>query len=514
VWAIELIRSRFNSPKLFVLILMITVLAGSYFSYSMTNSIVITSTGVVSMPSTITAKSGSPSDIQAAINSINSNSASNYEGTVIIPAGNWTWQDKTVNVPAGINIMGTGLAGNDGHTDNWTDYSVSSSTNTIIFQNETGTDTGYHDVIDVYGLNGNGVITVHNQYAPTRISGIYFQERPPSAELYEEELAIEGPVTGGDCIDIADIYSFRIDHCTFVNFCSCAVYVTCGSSDVIYSSSNTTATTYGCIDHCTLYAPYKLNNPAPYYSGYDGWNWACGVYTSGSLTYAANGFTFPFTIASFYGQFQAVLGGAITYFEDNHATYNNEVCDGWQGGFDCVRYDLFTDCSASWGSQNVEDHGPRQTAQFGYNVPSAMGLEVYNCTFANWPYSQCTETSGGARPIGYSWIDATEVGDIDLNGGHLISYNNTFYVNEVDGSEVCNHLRLDRDDPSYHQPQEDCNQTYIWSNTYINTGGSAGFSQVSANSPLAQNTNYFLRAPTQAQDGFTYTPYTYPVATS
>ena len=55
-------------------------------------------------------------------------------------------------------------------------------------------------------------------------------------------------------------------------------------------------------------------------------------------------------------------------------------------------------------------------------------------------------------------------------------------------------------------PLRPMNDLWIWGNTFENVATPFH----NADGYYVENVNYFLRAPNQAQDGFTYTPYIYP----
>lgn len=346
-------------------------------------------------------------------------------------------------------------------------------------------------MIFVYGVS-NSHITVHNKYAPTRISGIEFEVTPPSTGAQEGNIAMNG----WPAIEIYESYNWRVDHCTFVNFCTTTIALS------PYTEGNSSATMYGCIDHCTFTDFYKLTNP---YGGgtTTAWSWGWCCYTWGAFdpNGALEKWSQP-NAAVFYGYYGPMAGYSITYFEDCHSTYVSESVDSWSGGFTCCRFDLFSDASCGWGAQTTEDHGPIQGES-----SAGRGLEVYNCTYANWLASQCSNGVVTAYP----WISPSDKG-LMLRGGSALWHNNTYYGNGIGSNEIAVYLSEVTDDPSgdFLSYGQDCNQTYIWSNTY--QGG--GYTQFAADSVFTQNVNYFFSSPNNASLGayhFKYTPHSYPI---
>jgi hypothetical protein len=53
-------------------------------------------------------------------------------------------------------------------------------------------------------------------------------------------------------------------------------------------------------------------------------------------------------------------------------------------------------------------------------------------------------------------------------------------------------------------------ESYIWNNTLTRVGDELTVYSVCGDGAIAEGTDYFRRAPTQADDGFTWTPYPYP----
>jgi len=167
---------------------------------ALSNSYIISSTGQIAR-NNVTARSGSPSDIQSAINVV----ASAGGGNVYVPAGDFTFDyigDYGVMVYGGVNIIGSGTAA-----------TILRSTR----EPPTGSTMFYLD-----GSNGK----------PIRISGIFFKGYVNATED-----------TSTEAVEVDSVKDFRIDHCRFEDFTSRAVGVGAGSR--------------GIIDHCVFDNPYK-----------------------------------------------------------------------------------------------------------------------------------------------------------------------------------------------------------------------------------------------------------------
>jgi hypothetical protein len=464
-----------------------------YTNASPLANVVIQSVGTIAPY--VTANSGSAADIQNAVNQVATHG--NGLGTVIIPAGNWTWYDTTVNVPTGVNIIGTGLAGNSGHP-NFTNYTISSSTNTILFDNYTySSPTGtysFNPMFYVYGTpnvwGDNSIANTKTPYAPTRISGIYFE-----SNLWPAGYGTAEVNTGGvQAIQIRESDNCRVDHCTFVDF-SQAVMLIANDADNESSTTNG-ATCYGVVDHCTFTLLYETRNPG---SG-TYWSLNYGVYALGNLyglfgDEGATAFTLPAT--SFFGYYGPRPLYCIVYVEDCHFTYVMQTCDAIQGGYYCSRFNLVT--------APVMDNGGQITGAFdnhgtpGYWAVGGRGAEIYNDTVV---------MPTAAQLAAYSWwIQSGEFYN-DRGGGSLI-YNNTFNSNNPSESTYTAMIYLSMNDYSSGYQACAVNNTYLWSNTMTNNPN-----YLSVDSGIVLNTNYFEFSPwstsVPAAYRFSYTPYQYP----
>jgi hypothetical protein len=123
--------------------------------------------------------------------------------------------------------------------------------------------------------------------------------------------------------------------------------------------------------------------------------------------------------------------------------------------------------------------------------PTSRGYELYNNTFDLTDQSY----SGGQSSV------------CQLAGGGGILWNNTAIL---PSSMYLRTFRLLN--PNALAPPYDVEQFYVWNNTAkFSDGTLIDFNSRGTNEAnYTENVNYFLRAPNQTLDGFTYTPYTYP----
>ena len=289
----------------------------------------------------VTASSGSPSDIQTAINTI----VTAGGGTVYIPAGTFTFNPSTMgtvnitftNVP--INIIGAGIG-------------VTILQETINPASITMFKRSWN------GQNYNG--------SAVRISGISFVGH-----------VVNETVTSNTAIDIRCTTDFRIDHCSFQDFAGIAIYTD-------YNTGGTyKLVDRGVIDHCSFDNPYK-DYWAPHNSSNPTWTvWGYGVVVVGdgqhqvwdpdisdylgyyysSTTY--NGFPIPEPI----------------YIENCNFSRMRHAISSNTHGYYVSRYNYFEKCSP-YGQNDV--HG---------GVPwGGRGLEsysnIFNLTDESYSYGQ------------------------------------------------------------------------------------------------------------------------------
>lgn len=177
-------------------------------------NITMGSNGTISIAK-VTARSGSPEDIQAAVDAV----AAAGGGTVYVPEGDWEFNHLSmhgVDIIGGVNVIG---AGKDV---------------TILRQTQLREpSTASMSMFFVDGTNER----------QTRISGFtfigYINDEDPENILYSIKAVIFYK-----CKD------FRLDHCKFIDFNHFSVYTSCYTS-VPHGYNR------GVIDHCDIDCPYK-----------------------------------------------------------------------------------------------------------------------------------------------------------------------------------------------------------------------------------------------------------------
>ena len=399
---------RLQNTKFYALLIAITVLAGTLFLspaiYSFTNSVIIKSSGRISTTE-VWANSGSPTDIQAAVDAV----ASAGGGTVYVPEGNFTFNfsgDNGVTILGGVNVIGMGR-------------------DKTVLERTTGTGG---DMFYIDGSNGKSV----------RISGIHFKGYVDLSNEY-----------GCSGIKVYNTKDFRIDNNTFTNF-----------PDSSVMSSKGTGVHRGVIDHNIFDNPYKEEAAGP-------WDWGYGVNLQMSGAGRAS-FGYP-ELTYFLGNYD----DNIVFIEDNVFSRCRYAGAGNTGAWYVLRYNDITISPLynSWAKAGTDVH---EGVEGSY--PGGRGLEAYN---------NIIRRGGGYSDQGFK-----------MRSGSGVIVNNTLI--DVDrGVWLINSYQSN--------PQNYVHELYIWGNTYQNVGD-----QLSKDAFYQENIHYFLRAPTQEQDGFTYTPYAYP----
>jgi hypothetical protein len=253
----------------------------------------------------------------------------------------------------------------------------------------------------------------------------------------------------GTAIELNEAMNFRVDHCNFTDFPNTAIGV----------YAYITGKTRGVIDHNIIDNPYKDVYPTTI--------WAYGIVISGQLWWEPD-------TSKFLGKYETAPSGyPIVYIEDNTFSRCRHAIASNQGAWYVARYNTISEArDRSFGQVDV--HGSS-----GPTTCGGRGFEVYNNTIY--------------APLGYTAYTVA----IQARGGGGVIFNNTIVLNAA--MQACVYLGRDSSVPAYQ-----VKQLYIWDNN-INTG-----IMVDNRTNYVQDVDYFLRAPTQTQDGFSYTPYPYP----
>lgn len=288
---------------------------------------------------------------------------------------------------------------------------------------------------------------------PIRISGIYFQGSNNFATGADDDRAL-------NAISEYCVTDFRIDHNTFIDFNNHAIEAWLNLGWVNNPNGNK-----GVIDHNIIDNPYKdtfytLTGTVPI------WGYGIGV----------TGYSEWKTLSQVLGQY----GADTVYIENNSFRRCRHDIASSSGAWYVARYNTFFDNIKEGYGAFVDVHG------------SGRGCEVYNNTFID-----VAEDYRSTNQPQY-WGTYNNLG-VGLRGGAAVIFNNTI-INCFVGVNLAN----DQGGNSEWR----INQVWVWSNTYTDVANS--YVNYSDYYPVRQDIEFFLRAPTQGQDGFVYTPYPYP----
>jgi len=333
---------------------------------SLMNSVVINSTGKISL-SEITAKSGSPADIQVAVVAV----ASAGGGTVYIPAGNWTFNPpaggKGVTVPQGVNLIGAGK--------NVTILreTVESIGSTMIYVDGFGS-------LPYYTPN----LTSHQK--PVRIRGISFIGYVPSRPDADD--ATNGTNNNGLIINC--VKDFVVYDCVFSNFVNMGMGA--------WNNMGWETSPYimrGVVSHCDFDQPYKddlniLNRI-----------WGYGIIVGGTGYF--NGTAPLLTLLGHYDDVSNVV-----YIEDCNFSRCRHAISSSGGSFYVARHNYFTTMIQFHYGSYIDAHG------------TSVGCEVYDNVIENSPVDYRTSLTPPENYIGqYLGLG------IGMRGGGGVIYNNT-----------------------------------------------------------------------------------------
>lgn len=249
---------------------------------------------------------------------------------------------------------------------------------------------------------------------------------------------------------------FRFDHLSLLNI---------AGQSIMTRNSN------GVIDHCKF-----VNNKNVYvtaaYADCTVWY---GVAVNG------DGKLWETNIGDVLGHYTS----RTVFIEDNYFEgWRHSVCSNQRGHY-VYRYN--TERKNGYGS--VDAHG-REGSGSGEGT---RAIEVYGNDFA--------------EPV---WGNFA----VQLRGGGGVFFSNTVNGYGTNGNQYDQYsafvAMIQYTPDSY--PEQQVKDVYIWGNTLIPSTADlwdaawGGIAQTS----IVENEEFFLRAPSQSLDGFTYTPYTYP----
>ncbi|MGD6808987.1 MAG: hypothetical protein ACQCN3_04740 [Candidatus Bathyarchaeia archaeon] len=439
--------------KIGLIALIVCILTSSFAYSSLMHSVTIPTNGTVEVTGTM-ALSGSVLDIQAAIDEV----AASGGGTVIIPAGNFSFNlfdgyfDGSrwigITVPGGVNLVGAG--------DN----------QTILYCNtscwRSGGEAQYCDTL---------VKMVGSNNRPIRLSGILFQGSVNySSTLISTYGSEPASNDGGGLVGVWEfgVTNFRIDHCTFLDFSSKAIYAT--SKQVLsYAPREGNC---GIIDHCVIDNPYKdiYWNITGYYP-----LWAYGIVVEGS-GWVDHRWR---SLDELFGQY----GPDIVYIEDSSFQRCRHCIAASGQGSDAyyvVRYCTFKDNVREYYASFIDLH------------PGARGFEAYNNVFID---VACDYRSTTSDYWGKFMNRATT-----CDSGSGLFYDNVIY-NCASGVNLRTVQALNE--------TWRVNGWWIWNNVYNVEGKIVSVSTGDSPFDITEEAEYFLHSPSD-ELGFVYTPYAYP----
>jgi len=400
----------------------------------------------------ILANSGSPADIQAAVDQVSAAGG----GTVSVPAGTFTFNPPMngigVSLPPSVSLIGAGIG------------------QTVL---QETVNSGQSKMIS---STGQFITNIGVQGSPIRVSGITFKG-----------FVLDEVVTNNVGLSLSSQKDFRVDHCSFLDFDSCGIS-TSGNLGGTWPMNY--ILTRGVIDHCSFDNPYK-DAWAPKNSSVTQWAvWGYGIIVVGDYC------TWDPNIADYLGQYNPILN------------YSYTLSNGGQLSVPTPAPVYIENCDFTRCRHAIASNG------------NAYYISRYNHFQKASPYGQCDVHGNAGNGIGgrglESYSNIFDLSDesysfgqdaaVDIRGGGGVCFNNTVILNPSYGTPTV--LLLTESIPPY-----DVEQFYIWDNTAKLTDGTPIDFNSRINNNQAgyvQGVNYFLRAPTQAQDGFSYTPFVYP----
>jgi hypothetical protein len=428
------------------------ILSSAFFvSGAITTFVTLQNSGQI--VTNVTAKSGSAIDIQSAVDVVGAAGG----GNVYLPEGTFNFVNvgqawHTVTVPAGVNIYGAATQrDSNGQVITW---------KTILVMPYEVPTSGADDqpVFFLVKLNQNDPNKTFRMSDIQLIGYRYYNHSSKTqyigVEIYDAPWSSTPPTAG--------MQNIRIDHNNFQDMCGSAIYMQPDDG-----SQHNRRPVSGVIDHNRI-----VNSFGAGYGSPDEWadrtltygvalgRWASDVWDNNVANVLGKYTNYTIIIEN---NFFSKWRHDVSSNHGIHYVFRNNIVDG------------------DYGQGSIDAHGSYADSKYPYAV-GTRAIEVYNNTFMN------PDKTWESNPIA-----------IMQRGGAAVIFNNTLigYGRLVQMSE-------DGGNYAPYVPQCHINQAYIWNNT-IN-----GAQLVNIGGDEVQNTNFFLRAPTLALDGFSYIPYIYP----
>jgi hypothetical protein len=398
-------------------------------------SVEIPTSGVIADPEKIMAASGSPSDIQSAVNL----AIAAGGGTVYIPAGDWVC-NQTLNGAVQINLE-------DLPSGAWLNIVGSGENTTIVTQNGV-TITGSSTILRSYTSSTDKLGTFKIVGSPLE-SGNFNNYKSINRHIRISNLTILGSVPSNDRlnygIDLSYVDGFLVDHVTI---------------DSQNNAGITTLSSKGVISHCAI---------TDYYRDQVGGVWGYGVIVTGNSLYWNNGLGTPtwiINIDSVIGKYDWA-GITINYGNPRVICYNEQYHTSYTDSLGTTSNISFTA-----GPIYIEDsyfnntRHPVSSSQYGYYVFR------YNYVETNAPNLQAVDQHGRGFPAGVfcevynNTIENSAIG-ITLRAGGALIFNNNF-PHDLTGVFIGNEAYNATGTPYDYQY---INNVWIWNNTGSNLAG-------------------------------------------
>lgn len=343
----------------------LTIDSGTY--YLTINSLLVAVTYMINgtiSGAFVTASSGSPTDIQTAVDTIEDAGG----GTVYIPAGNWTFNPPAggvgVTVPQGVNLIGVGK------NETILRETVESIDSTMIYVDGFGSLPWWIDTP-----------TIPSRQKPVRIQGMSLLGFVPSR-------ADADSVTHNNGLIINCIKDFVVYDCLFSNF----VNIGLGA----WNSMGWETSAYimrGVVSHCDFDDPYKddlavLNRI-----------WGYGIIVGGSGYFDG---TAP--LLTLIGHYDDVSN--VVYIEDCNFTRCRHAIASSGGSYYVARHNYFTEMIQFHYGSYIDAHG------------TSVGVEIYDNVIENSAVDYRTS-------LDPSYIGQYLGLGIGMRGGGGVIFNNT-----------------------------------------------------------------------------------------
>lgn len=483
---------------------------------SLVNVAVISNTGLVA-GKTMIAQSGSPQDIQTAINAVISMGG----GTVYIPAGDWRVDQKLAyaygyggaipidleKLPSGAWLNIIGLGGNttvitqNGETLKNVPACILRSYICVdhIASYQSGADTSFRNS----GNNLTSAITTFGIVGSNESSSNFNFVKSANRHIRISGLTILGDVVfdgnsssaANTGISLQFVDGYLIDHCVIDGNMGSDVYS-------VYSK--------GVVSNCVIddyYHEYQGNAASFSNAGV----WGYGVQVGGNFGFYANGYGTPTWISNvsqIIGKYdwQGISLSYMTPVKGDLSTKGTTSSISYTAGPVYIENSQFNETRHCVSSSEYGYYVFRYNTVFG-----GVGLQTIDAHGGGWGYAANAYATRGCE-IYDNFVNGnpgnglgTATYSVMLRGGASLIFNNTF-TNTLTGVELGNE-NYNSSAPKY---PEYINDVWIWGNTF---SGVTTQLQIMSGQGITAGVNYFSNIPSPTSPAPPkpgYMPYTYP----